>query len=171
MARATGARRPRRHLRVENVEPIGAPERGLATWGEWSALGGERAYWGRLGKDRSAYQSRRSIAKREIGFTAGNGSSFLLSFVRIATGGINVGHTRFPLSAGHPRTPPSSRCYDPQIRDPDSNLLFADNGRFQHGDFADHPDPHGGAGLDGPVVSGQVLGCLSIDGRQDLPTE
>ena len=95
MARATGTRRPRRHPRVENVEPIGAPERGLATWGEWSALGGERAYRGRLGKDRSAYQSRRSIAKREVGFTAGNGSPFLLSFVRIATGGINVGHTRF----------------------------------------------------------------------------
>ena len=40
MTRATGARKPRRHLRVENVEPVGAPKRGLATWGEWSALGG-----------------------------------------------------------------------------------------------------------------------------------
>jgi hypothetical protein len=30
-----------------------------------------------------------------MGFTARNGRSFLLSLVRIAIGGINVGHTRF----------------------------------------------------------------------------
>ena len=48
-----------------------------------------------LGKDRSANQSRHSIAKRDLGFTAGNGSSFLLSLVRIVIGGINVGHSRF----------------------------------------------------------------------------
>jgi hypothetical protein len=30
-----------------------------------------------------------------MGFTARNGRSFLLSFVRIAIGGINVRHTRF----------------------------------------------------------------------------
>src|SRR6516164_1973129 len=58
MARAAGARRPRRHPRVENVEPIGAPERGLATWGEWSALGGERSFLQRRKSSRSARRAQ-----------------------------------------------------------------------------------------------------------------
>ena len=58
------------------------------------------AHRGRLGKDRSRDESRHSIAKRDLGFTAGNGSSFLLSLVRIVIGGINVGHSRFRYPRG-----------------------------------------------------------------------
>jgi len=57
------------------------------------------------------------------------------------------------------------------VRGVNSNLLLAHHGRFQHGDFAAGLDPHGGAGLDGPVIAGQMLRRLSVDGRRDLPTE
>jgi hypothetical protein len=62
-------------------------------------------------------------------------------------------------------------CSAPVAINIEVGLMLGHDSRFQHGNFADHLDPHGGAGLDGPVIAGQMLRRLSVDRRRNNPAE